>query len=516
MPLLELSDLRKRYGGIVALDGADLALEAGEVHVLIGANGCGKSTLCKVIAGSVLPDSGVLRIDGAERRFRSPREAAAAGVGVFYQELSLVPSLSVEDNLLLGREPRRFGLVDRRAVRREAERQLALFAGALGPELAPDSRVADLSADQRQVVEILKVLGEDARLILFDEPTSSLDRRQVAIFFELVRALKREGRTVVFISHRMDEIFEIGDRVSVMRDGRVVETTAVADTDPGRIVRAMVGGEAAAGGAPGAAPGTAPAPARPGDATLLRVDGLSAPRVDGVSLELRAGEILGLGGLHGQGQSALLRGLFGIEPGVRGRIEVEGRPLRRPTPADSIRAGLAYISGDRGRDGVALLRPILENLAYGLVTREGGVAFPRGRVAGRLGPVVERLGLRFGSLSDPVRSLSGGNQQKVVIGRWLATAPRVILLDDPTKGIDVNAKADLFRMVRELAEAGAAILLYSSEDGELLGHAERVLVFNGGRIVRELSGEGLTRHALNEAAYATPGATPGAEAGAAA
>lgn len=503
MPLLELSDIRKRYGGITALDGANLELEAGEVHVLIGANGCGKSTLCKIIAGSVTPDSGSLLLDSKERRFRSPREARAAGVSVFYQELSLVPTLSVEDNLLLGREPRRFGLVDRARLREVAQGQLARFAGAVGGDLKPGSRVGDLSADQRQVVEILKVLTEDGRLIIFDEPTSSLDRQQVAIFFDIVRALKREGRTVVFISHRMDEIFEIGDRVSVMRDGKVVETCTVAETDPARIVRDMVGSAAPQEMSGYASDSAADAGVMPSEApTVLRASGLSSARLSEVSLEVKAGEILGLGGLHGQGQSALLRTLFGIQPVSRGFIEVADERLRIVSPADAIRAGLAYISGDRGRDGVALLRPILENLSYGNVTRRGGFAFPRGRVAEVLGPVVERLSLRFGELSDPVRSLSGGNQQKVVIGRWLATQPRIILLDDPTKGIDVNAKADLFRMIRELAASGTAILLYSSEDGELIGHASRVLVFNGGRVVRRLSGAELNRHALNEAAYA--------------
>jgi ribose transport system ATP-binding protein len=494
MALLEAHDVTKRFGGVVALDSADLAVEAGEVHVLIGSNGSGKSTLCKIVTGSVRPDGGRILLDGHPVQFRSPREAAAAGIGIFYQELSLVPQLTVAQNILLGREPRRGAFVDRAAERRLAEEAIARFGAVAGPGFGPDAIVGDLAADQRQIVEILKVLAQDLRVPIFDEPTSSLDARQVETFFGIVRELKAEGRGIIFISHRMDEIFEIGDRVTVMRNGVAVATLEIANTTREAILHHMVGAEVAADYR--SAPRT-PLEGEP----ILAVEGLSSPQVRDVSFVLKRGEVLGLGGLHGQGQSALLRALFGADPARARSVRLLGEEVGLHRPHGAIRRRMAYVSGDRGRHGVFPVRPIFENLVAGALARQRSPWVGRGGFIERVTPVLQRLKLKFAGFNAPVSSLSGGNQQKVVIGRWLATGPALLLLDDPTKGIDVETKHDLYGIMAELVAQGVGIILYSSEDTELLGNADRVLVFNSGRVVTELAGPTLTEFALYQAAF---------------
>jgi len=496
MGVLEVKGVDKHFGAVVALESAELDVKRGEVHVLIGSNGSGKSTLCKIIAGSVIPDAGEIRIEGRVTAINRPQDAARSGIGVFYQELSLVPQLSIEENLFLADIPRRGrGLVDRAAMRRRAEAVVKRFAGVTGAGFTLDALVQDLRSDQRQIVELLKVLATDARIIIFDEPTSSLDKRQVTVFFDLVRELRDSGRAIIFISHRMDEIFEIGDRVTVLRDGRSVECLRLAETDQDTLVQHMVG--------------SLIAPVAAGrhqarddyDDTLLSVENLCGHRLDGVSFELRHGEILGFGGLHGQGQSLALRILFGAEPATAGEIQLTGSSRRPSKPADAIRKGLAYLSGDRNRDGVLLTRPILENLvAADLTKHKRFFLYPQSLIR-KISPVVDRLKMRFSGFSAPISSLSGGNQQKAVIGRWLTIQPDILLMDDPTKGIDLHSKTDLYQIMRELAAEGVSIILYSSEDAELLGIADRILVFNGGRIVQQLAGTQLTAFNLYQAAY---------------
>lgn len=495
MSVLEASGVRKQFGGVVALAGAEFSLETGEVHALIGSNGCGKSTLCKIIAGSVAADAGRLLLDGRPVSFAQPREAAAAGIGAFYQDLSLIAEMTVAENLFLGREPRtRAGLVDRVALQRAAAEALARFGEVLGAGVTPDTRVTDLSADQGQLVEILKVLWSDPRVLIFDEATAALDRNQVAALFRTIRSLKARGRAVVFITHRMDEVFEIADRVTVMRDGATVLTSPRDGTSRDALVAAMVG-EAM----------TARARRRhhvPASDVTMEVRGLHADRLDDVSFRLRRGEILGLGGLHRQGQSDLLRALFGAVPVRRGSIVVNGRPLVPSGPRAAIHRSIAYVSGDRARFGVMAVRPIFENLVISMLARERRLGVARERLTRAVAPFIERLKLKFSSLRSAVSELSGGNQQKVVIARWLATRPSVLLLDDPTKGIDIETKEDLYVTMDELCGQGVSILLHSSDDEELLAVADRVLVFNGGRVAAELSGEQLTRFALYQAAYA--------------
>jgi len=496
MSFLNVNRVDKHFGAVVALEGANLDVAQGEVHILIGSNGSGKSTLCKIIAGSVIPDRGALRIEDRTVLIDGPTDAARAGISVFYQELSLVPQLSVEENLFLSALPRRGpGLLDRRAMRRRAETLAERFAGVTGAGFKPDALVQDLRNDQRQIVEILKVLATDARIYIFDEPTSSLDQRQVAVFFNLMRQLRDQGKAIIFISHRMNEIFEIGDRVTVLRDGRSVACLRLADTDRDALVEHMVGGRIAAVPDHGsqAEPDT--------DRVVLRADRLAGHRLTDISFVLQRGEILGFGGLHGQGQSQALRILFGAEAADGGHIRMSTGNKHPTKPADAIRQGMAYISGDRGRDGILLTRSILENLVAADLTKHKRFLLSPGKLTRKVTPVVQRLKMRFPGFGASISTLSGGNQQKAVIARWLAIRPAVLLLDDPTKGIDLQSKSDLYLIMSELAAEGVAIILYSSEDAELLGIADRILVFNGGRIVKALAGDQMTAFNLYQAAY---------------
>ena len=494
MPVLEASGVQKRFGGVTALAGADFSLQAGEVHALVGSNGCGKSTLCKIIGGSVAADSGRLTLGENAVSFAGPQDAADAGIGVFYQDLSLIPQMTVAENIFLGREPtKKSGLVDRDALNEAAGKALAGFREVLGDDIDADSPVTALSADQGQMVEILKVLAAQPRIIIFDEATAALDRHQVEAVFEHIRSLKAEGRSIIFITHRMDEVFDIADRVTVMRNGQTVMTGEIQETNREALVEAMVGELSSARGERGKH--------KPATDVALQVDGLHSDKLVDVSLNLKRGEILGLGGLHGQGQSELLRVLFGATKKQSGTMRIDGKPFDPRGPRSAMRHSVAYVSGDRARFGVMAIRPIFENLVVSLLARERRQIVARRALEGKISPIIETLKLKFDSLAAAVSQLSGGNQQKVVIGRWLATRPQVLLLDDPTKGIDIQTKVDLYATLDDLCEQGVSIMLYSSDDEELLAISDRVLVFNAGRIVTELSGEQRTQFELYRAAY---------------
>jgi len=498
MSKLRLSGVSKAYGATMALRRGDLEVEAGEVHVLIGSNGSGKSTLCKIAAGSVRPDSGEITIDGQPVRISGPQGARALGIGTFYQELSLAAHRTVEENICLTDLPHKAGLfVDRAALAARAARYIALFDGVTGSGFAADASVGELRADQRQLVEIMKTLATEAPVLIFDEPTSALDSAQVERFFDILRDLKRQGRAMVFISHRMDEIFSIGDRVTVIRDGETVATSRLADTDQAAVIGRMVGE------APRLAQ-AAVAPVNEGeiaDEPVLSVRGLTGPGYANASFEVGRGEIVGFGGLHGQGQSAVLRALFGAHPVGTGEVLLKGGRLDARTPRAAIRRGLAYVSGDRSRDGIIQGRPILENLMPIHYLRQRLRIAQPAALREKARPAVEALRTKFAGYADPINALSGGNQQKIVIARWLIDRPDVLLLDDPTKGVDLSAKGDLFALIRKLAAEGLGIVLYSSEDAELLANADRILVFNGGRVTRELAGAERTRFNLYHAAY---------------
>ncbi|WP_075216193.1 sugar ABC transporter ATP-binding protein [Mongoliimonas terrestris] len=491
---LTATGVTKRFGAVVALSDARLRVGRGEVHALLGANGCGKSTLCKIIAGTVARDSGDIRVDGEARPLASPRAAEAAGIAIFYQELSLVPQLTVAENIHLGHEPRGAGgFVDRTARDESTDHLIGRFAGVAGDTFSAKTRVADLSPDQRQITEILKVLARRPRLIIFDEATAALDRRQVDVFFSIVRDLRAEGVSSIFISHRLDEVFAVADRITVMRNGETVGDFAVAETDPEAIVREMVG-DVRLGPRPGKRPAA-------GGEPRLVVDGVGGGRLKDVRFTARKGEILGLGGLQGQGQKRLLAGLFGAEPFTSGAVLLDGAPVAPRRPADAIRAGFGLVSGDRGRDAAFPGRSILENAAMASLVREKAHLILARRLSARFDRMLAGLKTRYAGLGAPIGSLSGGNQQKIFIARWLAARPLVLLLDDPTKGIDLGAKADFFAIIRALAETGTTVLIYSSEDADLLSLCQRVLVFNGGRITADLSGPALDAVGLTRAAY---------------
>jgi ribose transport system ATP-binding protein len=477
MRVLEATNIRKRFGGVLALDGAEFSLGAGEVHALVGSNGCGKSTLCKIITGAVGADSGRLALDGESVSFADPGAAEARGVEMFYQELSLIPSMTVSENILLGREPlRRTGLIDREAMKASTASLLAEFAKVLGGAVHPDTSVGELSADQRQIVEILKVLSRPSRIVVFDEATAALDRDQVAAVFDRIRALKAEGRSAIFISHRMDEVFAIADRITVMRNGVTVLTTRTEEADRDEIVMAMVGAVQASV--------EAQRRRQPRDEEVLAVSDLSAGKLAHVSFTLRRGEILGLGGLHGQGQSDLLRALYGVVPLRAGTVSVDGQRFEPKRPITAMRRSMAYVSGDRARNGVMAVRPIFENLVVSTLARNRARVVARGALSAMLEPIVERLKLKFSSFA-----------------RVLAADPAILLLDDPTKGIDLGTKADLYAFMDDLCLRGVSILLHSSDDKELLAVSDRVLVFNGGHCVAELAGADRNEVSLYRAAY---------------
>lgn len=495
-PVLEARNIAKRFGAVIALSDGGLTLEKGEIHALLGANGSGKSTLSKVIAGTISRDSGALRFEGRDLDPKSPREAEALGIALFYQELSLIPQLSVADNIFLGHEPRgKAGFLDRKRLHAETSALIGRFAGVAGDGLTPDAPVSRLSPDQRQIVEILKVLARKPRLIIFDESTAALDRRQVDVFFDILRQLKADGVSSIFISHRMDEIFAICDRITVMRNGATVASFTTAATTRDAVVHAMVGEVSILE--------RVQRNITPNPTPRLVAEGLASRRLDNVSFTVQPGEILGLGGLQGQGQSAVLRGLFGADPLTGGRVLIDGRPAGVKKPADGIRAGLAYVSGDRGRDAAYHGRSIFENIVSASLVKERRAFIWPANMKQRFTEAAAQLNTKYSGLEAPIGSLSGGNQQKIFIARWLATDAPVLLLDDPTKGIDHAAKADFFQLVRGLADKGVGIVFYASEDNELLSLCDRIVVFNSGRVSAELSGETLTAFHLTNASYGT-------------
>lgn len=489
---LEAAGITKNFGAVRALSDGRLTVGRGEIHALLGANGCGKSTLCKIVAGAVAPTSGTIRFNGENVRFKSPRDAENAGIALFYQELSLIPQLSVADNIFLGREPKRGVFVDGKALKAEAARLIALFDGVAGKGLEPDAIVGNLPPDQRQLVEILKVFAQNASLMIMDEATAALDGRQSQRFFEILRAKKADGVSTIMISHRLDEVFAVCDRITVMRNGATISELDTAATTREAVVHDMVGDVRAAPARQNGRSAATPS---------LKLTDVAGEGVRGVTLEAYPGEIVGLAGLQGQGQSALLKGLFGASPFAAGQIRFEGRELTIGKPSQAVHNGFAYVSGDRGRDASLQGRSIFENLVAALMVREKMRLVRPATLKPRVQKVADDMKTKFAGLDMPIGTLSGGNQQKIFISRWLATAPKLLLLDDPTKGIDLGAKADLFALMRQQADAGATILLYSSEDAEILEYADRILVFNGGRISAELTGADMTSVNMTRAAY---------------
>jgi len=492
-PILRLEDVSKRYGGVHALERASFACTRGRIHALLGENGAGKSTLIKVMAGVVQPDEGRIVLEGSERRFLHPQEAVAAGIACIFQELSLMPDLSVADNICITNPPRRRGLIDRRAQRRIAEAALAR-AGAEG--IHPLAPVSSLSLSRRQMVEIAKALAREPKILILDEATSALAAADVERVFALLRRLRDEGLAIVYISHRMNEVAALADDCSVFRNGRHVATFAAGTRSNAETVAMMIGRDIEHA----YPPKPARSPERDEGAAAIEVKGLSwNGRLHDIALAVRRGEIVGLGGLDGQGQREFFLALFGVLRGVGGEVRLDGEPVAVRSPREAKRAGvgIALVPEDRKTDGLMLPMSVRDNISFAALDRfsRTGVVVASAEAAA-VGEIVRRLSIKAPELGDAAATLSGGNQQKVVIAKWLLNVPRIVLLSDPTRGIDVGTKQEIHQLLRRLADEGAAVLLYSTDYAELIGCCDRVAVFLDGRIVRWLAGDDLNEHAL--------------------
>jgi ABC-type sugar transport system ATPase subunit len=490
-PLLTLSGVSKHFGGVQALSGIDITFRAGEVHALVGENGAGKSTLGKLILGVHRPDSGEMRLDGAEITVPDPAHAMRHGLVGISQELSLMPRASVLDNISLGREVTRGGLVDRKATRAAVEAVMARH----DMRLDPAAIVGSLPMADRQKVEILRALSRDARLIIFDEPTARLASYQARQLLVLIRALATAGKAVIYISHFLEEILEVADTISVLRNGRLIRTSPRAQETRASLVEGVTGRAFQS-----QFPPLPPVPQ--GHAPVLRVTGLTCkPLFDDVSLSVRAGEILGLAGLVGAGRSELAHAIFGAAPLDAGQIEFDGKLLARHSPAARIRAGMAMVPESRRDQGLIQVRPILENTSLPHLARFSNLLLRRKAERDAVAAACAETTVKFDRLSDRVDTLSGGNQQKVLFARAAMGRPRLLIADEPTRGVDVGAKRSIYDMIARLAAEGEAILLISSEIEEIMGLSHRVIVLSRGRVAAELSGESLTEHAVMQAAF---------------
>jgi ribose transport system ATP-binding protein len=489
-PLLEVRGVCKRFPGVQALDGAELSIERGEVLAVVGENGAGKSTLMKILSGVYTPDSGTILMNGQEVQPRNPIYARdQLGLSIIYQEFNLAMNMSVAENVFLGRLPTNKGFVRRNHLYRETEAFLKL----LGTDLDPHASVAQLSVAQQQLVEITKAISYQASVLIMDEPTAALTSRETAALFKVVRGLRDKGVGVIFITHRLDEVFEIADRVTVMRDGKTVATHPVGELDRGAIVRMMVGRDLSEIYA---------AKEQQVGRPLLEVDGLSVPgQLHGISFQLRENEILGLFGLMGSGRTELARALFGIGPSATGQVRVNQRQASIKSPASAIKAGIAYVPEDRKQHGLVLRMSVRENTTLTVLRSLTRLTMVRTGLERRLtDDFIARLAIRTPNQDQIVNNLSGGNQQKVVLAKWLASKPRVLILDEPTRGIDVGAKAEVHSIMADLATQGVGILMISSDLPEVLHMSDRILVMHEGRLTGDFSREEASEEAIMLAA----------------
>jgi ribose transport system ATP-binding protein len=494
-PLLALANVGKRYGGVVALEDVTLAVRGRSIHAVLGENGAGKSTLIKIIGGVVSPDSGRIEIDTKEAAFLAPRDAIANGIVCVFQELSLIPDLTVADNICITDPPRRLGLIDRRAQLRRSEELLATIGCE---DINPRLSIKDLPLSRRQLIEIAKALGRNPRLLVLDEATSALTSADAQRVYRIVRNLRERGLGVIYISHRMHEIEELADTCTVLRGGRLIATFKSGERSPEEILQMMIGRDLSRIYPPKPVPATA----KP---TVLEVSGFSwTNRLSDVALTIGSGEIVGLGGLDGQGQRELLLGLFGVLRETRGAIRINGQDVALRSPADAQAAGLslALVPEDRKSEGLMLSMSVRENLTLAALRRVSrGPLIDLAEETRIATQAVRDLAIKATSLDSPVGSLSGGNQQKVVLAKWLINKPRIILLNDPMRGIDVGTKQELYRVMRTLADQGVSILFYSTDHDELIGMCDKIVVLYQGRVVRELTGEAMTEANMMAASF---------------
>ena len=496
IPLVQLSHVSKSFGPVQVLKDVSLEMIPGEVLCLAGENGAGKSTLIKILTGAISRDSGEYHIDGEDVGSPSPAQARELGVGVVYQELSLLPEVSVEENLLMGRLPAKGGIVNRRELRTRAMKMLERVGLST---VDPGALISDLPVATRQMVEIAKVMGADARIVIFDEPTTALSEKDAQHLLQLINRLKKEeGVAILYVTHRLEEIFEIGDRITVLRDGQFITTALTSEFTHDTLIRSMVGRQI-----------EALYPKREHKQfgkTLLSVQGLRLPGSPfNINLEVHAGEIVGLGGLVGAGRTETVRAIFGADPMVAGTVLVDGKRLHPGSPEQAVKAGLGLLTEDRKELGLLAVLSIRENVTIAdlsAVTRLGVIS--RKQEASLVNTLVPRLRLKYHTIEQPLSSLSGGNQQKVLLSRWLATKAKVLLLDEPTKGVDVGAKADIYTIIGDLAAQGLGIVVVSSYLPELLGICDRVIVLHDFGVTGELPVEEATEEEVLRLASSAP------------
>jgi ABC-type sugar transport system ATPase subunit len=507
--LLLAEGVSKHYPGVQALSDVTLSLAPGEVHALVGENGAGKSTLIKVLGGLVEPTAGVLRVGGRPQRFSGPQESQAAGISVISQEFRLVPQLTVAENMFLGHEPTRFGLVDRAKARRLTREPLR----ELGLNISPDRRVDSLTVGDQQLVEIARALSREFRVLILDEPTAALSESEAEKLLTLVQRIRDRGCAVLYVSHRLPEIFRVSDRISVLRDGRLVARLRTADTTAEEVVTHMLGRPLEMVEAQVAA---VPAEVHEKSAPPLRVSGLRcAGLLAPVDLQVAAGEVVGIAGLVGSGRTELLRALFGAIASRSDRFEVEGRPVRPRSPADAIGSGIFMLSEDRKAEGIVPLLSVLDNVVLAQ-RRWGRFLLNPGRDRSSYQAMKDRMRIRVDDPQRLITTLSGGNQQKALLGRALLSDCRVLLLNEPTRGVDVGAKVEIYQLIRELAATGVGVVVSSSEAAELVAVADRCLTLYAGSVSGELSADRMTEAdivagTLGHTGAATSPATAGSQ-----
>lgn len=489
--LLEMKEISKSFPGVKVLDGVQLNLKRGEVLALMGENGAGKSTLMKILGGIYQRDGGTIVVKGQTQENMTPDIAAKRGIAIIHQELNLIPHLSVMENIFLGREFTygKSGFVNWSRMRTEAKRWLEQLA----IDLDPATPVGELSVGQQQMIEIAKALSMQADILVLDEPTAALTNREIDALFDVIAALKRKGVGMIYISHRMEEIFQISDRITVLRDGRYVGTVRTAETSLDELVKMMVGREI-----------TDRFPkveVKPGE-ERLRVENLTVRgKLSGISFSVRSGEIVGVAGLMGAGRTEMAKALFGAERIDGGAIFVDGKPVRISQPIDAIRAGIALVTEDRKEEGLVLPLSVRENIALPNLAKLASLGVMNRRAEQALSDeTIRRLLIKTAGGEQAAGSLSGGNQQKVVIGKWLATQPKILILDEPTRGVDIGAKKEIYDIMNRLAQEGVAILMISSELPEVLGMSDRVLVMHEGRITGSFSRAEATQELIMHAA----------------
>jgi ribose transport system ATP-binding protein len=474
--LLEMKGIGKRFSNVIALDEVAFSVRPGEIHALIGENGAGKSTLIKILSGAYQADSGTFEFDGKQVTQHTPAAMQRLGIAVIYQELNLVPHLSVARNIFLGHEPRLFpGVIDFQTMYRRSEALLAL----LGVDLAVTALVADLGIAEQQLVEVAKALSQQARLLVMDEPTAPLSEQETETLFQVVRRLRDQGVTVIYISHRLEEIFALADRVTVLRDGRVVGTEMVEAVTKDDLVRMMVGRDITEQ--------HHKAQVELGE-PLLHITGLPGRDGDTAELTVHTGEIVALAGLVGSGRTELARRIFGAERLQQGRVEVKGRVMHIRSTRQAIHAGIGMVPEDRKLQGLVLDRSVSENITLPVLGRLSfGPVIRRNHVRALVQRLIETLDIRVQGMGQTVRTLSGGNQQKVTLAKWIASECDILILDEPTRGVDVGARAEIYSLIGQLLQAGKGILLISSDLPEVLGLSDRIIVVYGGRLVAEFS-----------------------------